>query len=372
MTLSNSSRGTASEGTSGAIRRAGVVGLGMVGGSVAAALRAQGWHVTGADLDGERVVEAQQRNIIDAGGVDPMAIFTVIATPVSQIAACAHAALERGGIVTDVGSVKGQVVAAVDHPRFVGGHPMAGSERSGLDGVDPGLFTGATWVLTPGTRTDPHAYLTVRDVVTELGAEVVTVDAVQHDELVATVSHVPHMVASSMMNVAARHSQSSDVVLRLAAGGFRDMTRIAAGHAGLWADIALQNQTAILDGLRDVRAELDRLSEVLATADRGGLEKLLDEAAVARRELPRRKGRPTDLAVLRVWVPDRPGGLAEVFAAFMAQGVNVEDMELTHDTKGDRGTLAITVASRDATAMRDALVSTGINVGLEAVGVEAL
>ena len=176
-----------------------------------------------------------------------------MATPVRAVAAEARRALGAGGgLVTDVGGVKASIVEAVGDARFVGGHPMAGSEQEGVDGADADLFEGATWVLTPTEGTDAAAYAQVRQIVGTLGAEVVALPPDRHDELVAVVSHVPHLTAATLMRLADERSEEHRALLRLAAGGFRDMTRIAAGHPGIWPDICSDNREAIvevLDGL---------------------------------------------------------------------------------------------------------------------------
>src|SRR5436309_2223824 len=188
-------------------RRALVVGTGLIGGSIGLALRAQGWRVTGRDLDESRAARAVELGALDAIGDDVDADITFVATPVGAIAAEARAALRGRGLVTDVGGVKAPIVAAVADPRFVGGHPMAGSEQEGVDGADATLFEGATWVLTPTDTTDPTAYATVRGVIGSFGANVVAVDPVRHDELVALVSHVPHLTAATLMGLAADTSE---------------------------------------------------------------------------------------------------------------------------------------------------------------------
>src|SRR5579884_3888954 len=211
--------------------RAAVVGTGLIGGSIGLALRARGWHVVGSDADPAVADRALALGALDAVGD------------------AARPALAAGGIVTDVGSVKASIVEAVDHPRFVGGHPMAGSEQLGVDGADAALFEGATWVLTPTADTDPDAYARLRTVLTSLGANVVAVSPADHDELVAVVSHVPHLTAAALMALAAEGATEHASLLRLAAGGFRDMTRIAAGHPGIWPDICAENREAIIEGL---------------------------------------------------------------------------------------------------------------------------
>ena len=196
------------------------------------ALRRAGWRVVGIDADGDRAERALAAGAIDEIGGPRACDLAVVATPVSTIADVARQLIDAGAaIVTDVGSVKAPVASAVDDPRFVPGHPMAGSEQDGLDGADPDLFSGATWVLSPTAATDDAAFAEVRQVVSSLGAHVIVIPPERHDVLVAVVSHVPHLAAATLMRLADARAVEHRALLRLAAGGFRDMTRIAAGHA---------------------------------------------------------------------------------------------------------------------------------------------
>ena len=154
--------------------------------------------------------------------------------------------------------MKASIVDAVADPRFVGGHPMAGSEQDGVEGADAELFEGATWVLTPTEGTDASAFAQVRQIVGTLGAEVVALPPERHDELVAVVSHVPHLAAATLMRLADERSEEHRALLRLAAGGFRDMTRIAAGHPGIWPDICSDNRAAIVGVLDDLHGRPGR------------------------------------------------------------------------------------------------------------------
>ena len=166
-------------------RRATVVGLGLIGGSLCVALRERGWLVSGDDQDPQRVTEALERGLISAVGIDAESQVTFVAVPVTAISLQVQRALDAtSGIVTDVGSVKAVVTRTITDPRFIGGHPMAGSELEGLDGADGELFTGAVWVLTPTPTTSDAAFATVANIVNDLGAEVVGLDPVRHDELV--------------------------------------------------------------------------------------------------------------------------------------------------------------------------------------------
>jgi len=345
-------------------QRAQIVGTGLIGGSLGLALRAGGWFVTGTDADAERAGEALAGGALDAVGEDPRAQVVIVATPVSSVAEIAHRILTdprrpADVAVTDVGGVKGPVVASVDHPRFIGGHPMAGSEQGGFAGADPELFTGASWVLTPSAGTDLAAFDQIRALVTSLGADVVVLSPEDHDRLVAVVSHVPHLVAATLMNAAARDAEHDAALLRLAAGGFRDMTRVAAGHPGIWPDVCAENAPAIVDALDHLLSDLTQLRDHVSGRDRPQILRFLSEASGARRALPTRAFRPEHLVELRIPVPDREGVLAELTAAAGRLGVNIYDIEIAHSAEGQRGVLLLVVADAQSRRLRDAVVAAG-------------
>jgi prephenate dehydrogenase len=339
--------------------RALVIGTGLIGGSIGLGLRARGWHVTGRDLDDGRAARALELGALDEVGDDREAAVTFVATPVGQVAAEARSALGGGGVVTDVGGVKGPIVAAVADARFVGGHPMAGSEQEGVDGADGALFEGATWVLTPTDDTDADAFALVRSVVSSLGADVVAVRPEDHDVLVALVSHVPHLTAAALMRLAAAGAEEHAALLRLAAGGFRDMTRVAAGHPGIWPDICAENRGAIMAGIDGLQAALGEMRAIVEGGDRKTLLEWLEVARAARVNLPARAPRPEELAELRVPVPDRPGVLAEVTTLAGELGVNIFDFETVHSSEGDRGVLVFLVEAASADLVRGALLARG-------------
>ncbi|MHB8670009.1 MAG: prephenate dehydrogenase/arogenate dehydrogenase family protein [Acidimicrobiales bacterium] len=339
--------------------RAAVVGTGLIGGSIGLALRERGWHVTGRDHDRARAERARQLGALDAVGEDPSVEITFVATPVSAIVGEVRAALSGGGLVTDVGGVKGGIASRVTDGRFVGGHPMAGSEQEGVDGADAGLFEGATWVLTPTVDTDPDAYAKVRAVVSSLGAEVVALPPERHDALVALVSHVPHLTAATLMGLAADRAEEHAALLRLAAGGFRDMTRVAAGHPGIWPDICVENREAIVAGLDRLMEALGATRDRVAGEDRAGLLEELERARRARVNLPARVARPDEAVELRMPVLDRPGVIAEVTTLLGELGVNISDLEIAHSAEGTRGVLVLVVESASAERAREALLLRG-------------
>jgi prephenate dehydrogenase len=344
-------------------RRAAVVGTGLIGGSIGLALRARGWWVTGRDADPLAADRAKAIGAIDAVGDDPEAEITFVATPlgavVDEVTRSLGLARHPGAVVTDVAGVKAPLAAQLPQPGFVGGHPMAGSEQVGIDGANPELFVGATWVLTPTATTDPDAYARLQSVVSSFGAEVLALSPEQHDTLVAMVSHVPHLTAATLMNLADRAAEEHGALLRLAAGGFRDMTRIAAGQPGIWPDVCAENAPAIVAALDMLLADLSDMRDRVAAADRAGLLAELEHAATARRSLPARTVAPERLAEVRVPVPDRPGVLAEITTLAVDLGVNIHDIELAHSVEGDRGVLVLVVDGDMAERLHDALTSRG-------------
>lgn len=350
-------------------RRASVIGAGLIGGSIGLALRMQGWHVTGTDLDTDAEQRAVELGVIDAVGVDPGAAITFVAAPVRSIAAVARRALaETVGAVTDVGSVKASVVAAVDDPRFIGGHPMAGSEQLGVEGSTPTLFQGAAWVLTPVAGTDSDHYATVAAVVRQLGADVVALDPVRHDALVAVVSHVPHLTAAALMSIADERGEEHGALLRLAAGGFRDMTRVAAGTPTIWPDICDENRVAITEVIDRLTDELGRLRSMVTDGRRGDLLEILERAQGARRNLPSRIVHPDELAEVRIPVPDRDGVIAEVSTLASELGINIADIEVAHSTEGDRGVLILLIDTAMADTFRAGLVDRGYRPAVSLLG----
>jgi prephenate dehydrogenase len=301
-------------------------------------------------------------------GTDGEALVTFIATPAGAVAEEAADALQRSGVVTDVAGIKGPILSKVDHPRFIGGHPMAGSEQDGVEGADPDMFEGATWVLTPAGNTDPLAFATVRSAVVTLGANVVELPAARHDDLVALVSHVPHLTAATLMNLAADTALEHATLLRLAAGGFRDMTRIAAGEPAIWPDLCVDNRAAILDVLDRLVGALCQVREMVETGSRSQVLAMLERARHARINLPAGAPSTETTAELRVPVPDRPGVLAEVTTLLGEMAVNIHDLEIAHSAEGDRGVLVLVIDAVAADSVREVLHIRGFRCSVRRLG----
>ncbi len=341
-------------------RRANVTGLGLIGGSIARALTERGWHVSGDDHDDARVQRALSMGILHSTGLDADAEVTFVCTPVLTLADQVQRALAATkGLVTDVGSVKGSLAAAVPDPRFVGGHPMAGSELEGLDGADGSMFEGAVWVLTPSATTADSTFSAVAAIVADLGADVVALPADRHDQVVAVISHVPHLTAATLMGLASDRAEEHAALLRLAAGGFRDMTRIASGHPAIWLDICAENRTAILSALDGLIDGLAVMRGVVATDDRPELQRRLTKAREARSNLPSRVNQPSELAEVRIPIPDRPGSAAEIFTLAAELGVNIDSFEVVHSAEGNRGVAVVLVDAHAAEMYRGGLLARG-------------
>ena len=341
------------------VRRLAVIGTGLVGASVALAAKRVGAAkiVAGFDPEPLAVQAAIERGAVDEA-VDslPAAVagaeLVVVAAPVTQIAAQVRAALEASGdetTVTDVGSTKsGACEAAGGSPRFVGGHPVSGSEARGAEHASAELFDGATWFLTPLAETDPGRYRLVHGFVSALGATPVAVDPQAHDRLVALTSHLPHALANLLVNQAGATRVEGHEPLAAAGGSLRDMTRVAGANPRIWVDIFVENAASLGESLAEHRRRVEQLEVALDAGDAGFIARWIGEAAGNRRRmLADAFPDPGELQQLRVHVPDRPGVLAGITQALGAERINIEDFELHHVSPERGGTLTLLVAGED-------------------------
>ena len=359
--------------------RIGIVGTGLVGASLGLAFGnlAEVDVVVGHDTDAAQLAIALERGAVSvatgsAAEAARDADVVVLAVPVGALAGVAAqvaAALRPGAVLTDVASVKGAVVAALraaapDGVHVIGGHPMAGSHETGAAHASAELFVGATYLLTPTADTDPAAYQMLHRLVAAIGARAVAVDPEHHDALVAVVSHLPQLAATTLMNLAADRAREEHAgLLLLAAGGFRDATRVAASNPDLWVEICDQNRDAIVAVLDDYRERIGALRSVLATGDEGSLRRALADARAARRALPGKQTVTGALVELHLPIPDRPGVLAEVTTTIGATGVNIEDLGIDHAPEGGRGTLRLAIIGfKQAGIARESLEALGYEV----------
>ena len=329
------------------------------------ALRRAGWHVSGLEPDAERAVTAVEVGAVDRIGEPGPCDLAVVATPPSALAYTAKRLLEAGAeVVTDVGSVKTPVASSVDDARFVGGHPMAGNEQDGLAGADPDLFRDAVWVLTPTEATEDVSLAAVRETVSSFGAQVISLTPERHDLLVAVVSHVPHLTAAVLMRIAEGRSSEHRALLRLAAGGFRDMTRVAAGHPAIWPDICMENRAAITDVLDELLDELVEMRLIVSGGDRSELLARLEAARNSRRSLSDGAPEPSRLTEVRVAIRDQKGELARITTHAADLDVNIYDLEIAHSAEGPRGVVLLLVDSDAAERFSRGLAEAGYRPSL--------
>ena len=365
-----------------AFRRIAVVGFGLVGASFAAAVRAAypDTRVLAVDIDERTLAEAVERGWATDGALPDDPAFerfvgdgcdlVVLATPIGAAERYFEdlARWDYRGIVTDTASTKARITALAErvlpHPEnFVPGHPMAGSEVNGIEGARPDLFKGAHWILCPDADTPAEHFPRLHELVTSIGARVIALPREDHDEAVAVVSHVPHIMASSLVQLASRHADDQQALMRLAAGGFKDSTRIAAGSPELWCGIAFDNKDALSDGLDEIRGIIGAFADALASDDRAALTALLADAAAARRALPAAWVPSTErLLEVRIPMEDRPGVVAEVTTVTSSVGCNIQSIEIDHVTE-DSAVLSLVLTDEgDIGQLSAQLINAGFSV----------
>ncbi len=342
---------------------AGILGTGLIGGSLGMALRGEGSvaKVVGYDADRHMLKEAVRRGAIDDAATDPRELassceLVIVAVPVRSapgVLARIARHLRPGTTVSDVGSVKSGIMRAaaeVIPPQchFIGGHPLTGSEQRGVEFADPGLFQGAYYVLTPTEECDAEAYSRLHALVASLGARVVAMDPAIHDRAVSVISHLPHVMAMGLMNLALRRAEEYPL-LRLVAGGFRDVTRIAASDPALWLDILVENREAVKDSLRELIEDLECIYEFLDNGDEVELLAWMERASSGRRNLaPALRESLAELYVLALPVTDRPGVISDVTLTVGEMGINIDDLELVHPMESGQGILHLTITGQEA------------------------
>ena len=359
-----------------------VVGLGLIGASLAATLaeKMPGATVFGVDTDAATREAALTRGWVAAASAPDDDAFrdfiqgpcelVVIATPVAAVDDYLARLRDWGfrGVVTDTISTKGHILAAAAEmlpapERYVPGHPMAGSEQNGIAGARADLFEGANWILCPDEATIPEDFQRLHELVTGISARVVSLRREEHDQALAIVSHVPHMVASSLMQLANAHADDSRSIMRLAAGGFKDSTRIAAGSPKLWCGIAFDNAEALRSGLDEMAGILGSFSEALAAGDRDTFTRLLAEAADARRALPAAWVPSTEkLLEVRIPMVNRTGVVAEVCTIASSVGCNIQSIDIDHISEGNAVLSLILTDEGDIGQLSMQLINAGFSV----------
>ena len=354
--------------------RVAVIGTGLIGTSIGMAAARVGCRVTGWDADSAVLAEAAGRSDLTPSTTLEDAVreadLVVVATPIGTVPALVARCLAAAphAVVTDVGSIKSQLLheveqaaVASDLARYIPGHPMGGSERSGPAHASASILDGAVWVLTPGDGADPAMTARLEAWVARIGARPVLMDASRHDRLVAFVSHLPQVASTALMGLVATEEADEPDILLLAAGGFRDLTRLASSNPSLWSDILLANGAQIAAAIDLYVARLQGLRDEILAGHGSAVEDTFAQAKDARLRLAAKPQVRSGVAVLQVHVPDRPGALAQLTAALGEGGVNIEDLQIVHSPEGGRGTVHLTVAAGSAAAAASVLSGNGFD-----------
>jgi prephenate dehydrogenase len=300
MNRSNPDHGTPKRASEPLFKTMTVVGVGLIGGSLARAAREHGLvsRIIGLGRGQENLRRARELGVIDATETDwhkglRDAEIVVLATPVESIVQLLPRLAplcQDETIITDVGSVKGSIVREAERTlptpgRFVGGHPIAGTENSGAEASFATLFVDRKTILTPTERTDPEALGKVRRLWEAVGSTVVLMDTEHHDRVMGFVSHLPHVVAYALVHTVYSEDQREGNLAGFSAGGFLDFTRIASSHPEMWRDICLMNRDALLEALESYALTLDKLKELILAKDGKGLEEHFAQCRLARADL---------------------------------------------------------------------------------------
>lgn len=330
-----------------------LVGLGLIGGSIAGGLKDTPYRLTGWDNLDQRRQDALDRKLIEEvyspGRLPESVSGVILAVPVPEMVSVVEEILEGSAqpqFITDVGSTKEEICNRMRNLlpadiSFIGAHPMAGSEESGLSASDPILFENAICVITPSKENQTHL-LDVIQLWETLGAHVFEMNPSEHDRAVAYVSHLPHLNAAALLHGVGSLQGHEETVLPLASGGFRDTTRVAAGDPDLWRDILESNRprvTSAIDRLIEVLKDVKGLME---SSKWGELKEWLEEARTVRSEIPAKtKGLVGTLFELKILAPDQPGILAHVTGALADASINISDIEVLRVREGERGTIRL-------------------------------
>lgn len=331
-----------------------VLGVGLIGGSIGLAARERlEAEVAGFDPDEQLLERAVELGAIDSGhGSTAEAVdgaeLAFCAAPVSALPGVAAEALDAAAedcAVTDVGSVKRDVIAALgSEGRFIGGHPLAGAETSGVENARADLFEGARWYLTPTANTVGLLYDRLQRAIADMGARPQAIEAETHDRLMATVSHLPHLLADVLVSQAATALSEEAEHLPEVGPSFRDATRVAGANPAIWGDIFAGNREAVAAEIDATVARLQEAAELLRSGDREAVTSWHEHAGKRRRELIETEIAGGPLHELRVRVPNRPGIVAEVALELGRVGVNIEDMALYPAADMTSGAISLYVA----------------------------
>lgn len=348
--------------------RIAIIGVGLIGGSVGLAAREHLdgiEEITGFDPTPGVVEEALKGGAITRAAFSiedavANADLIVLASPVATLVPNAQAALfaaRHDAVVTDVGSTKREIVAAIDEPRFIGGHPIAGAETSGVEHARADLFEGSTWFVTPTPNTTGIGLERLMRFVKSLGAQPHAVDAESHDRLLADISHLPHVLANALVTQAAGSLRADEGNVSVVGPSFRDATRVAGANSAIWRDIYLSNHDALVPAIDSVIARLGEFRDALKAKDGDKIVRLNEEAKADRQALLEVELLGDEVFELRVAVPNEPGVLANITLALGKAGVNIVDMALSPAADMRSGAISLWVPGEESAQKTEDLIT---------------
>lgn len=336
--------------------RVAIIGTGLIGASIGLALKAQGWDTVGWDPSPDALELAAERHAADSTATSVMEAIegvdlVLLAGPLEANLATLRE-LTTDALVTDVTSVKVPLLYAVPPGlRFVGSHPMAGREHAGPGAATPALFRGAPWVICDdGASANDVEQLA--SIVASIGANPVVMSAERHDQVVASVSHLPHLLAVALVNIISENPDAEELV----AGSFRDLTRVASAESTWWPEVLTTNATAVTRAIDDLVAYLEDLKSSVTSGDISGLAGKLDQAR------SRRGAMAPPLTLVQVILQDKPGEIAAVGHALQTSKVDVRDLQLRHAEHGGGGILTLSVRPGEAETLKAALAAEGFGI----------
>ncbi|RJE90055.1 prephenate dehydrogenase [Paenibacillus sp. 1011MAR3C5] len=340
-----------------------IFGVGLIGGSIALCLKGKpGIRVIGFSNRESSVQKYLQRGVVDVGTTSiqeaaEQADFIFLCVPVGNLQEYMEKIsafnLKNGCIITDVGSTKSSVASyarSIDlgQATFIGGHPMAGSERSGVEAASYHLLENAFYVLTPEPSTPPEAVDRLTELLSHTRANIVKVDADSHDDIVGAISHLPHMIAVALVNQVRGYNERNDLYQSLAAGGFRDITRIASGDPSLWRDILIDNRHVLLRLIRDWNAGMESFAQMLEKLDGPAIEEAFRTAGEFRNRMPeRRKGMIHSVYDCYVDVPDHPGIIGRIASELGNNRINLSNLQIIESREDVPGILRLSFRNQE-------------------------
>lgn len=345
-----------------------IVGVGLIGGSVGLAAHQridEVGEIVGFDPAPGVAEEAVRLGAIDraAGSIAEAvadADVVVLASPVATLVENARAALDACGeeaVVTDVGSTKREIVAAIDDPRFIGGHPIAGAETAGVEHARADLFEDSTWFVTPTPNTTGTGLERLIRFTKALGAQPHAVGAADHDRLLADISHLPHVLANALVTQAAGTINAEEGGVSVVGPSFRDATRVAGANSSIWRDIYLSNHDALVPAIDSVIGRLTEFRDALQAGDGDRIVELNEQAKADRQSLLEQELVGGEVFELRVSVPNQPGVLANITLALGKAGINIVDMALYPAADMRSGAISLWVPGEEAAKKTEDLIA---------------